>query len=140
MRVFFRWLALLALAWSAAPASATVLKLRLQGLKPQGQVMVLLFDAERAWKSKAGPLREVKRRVHAAAAEISLENLRPGKYGVMVFQDLNLDGRMNFNAVGYPTEPYGFSNNSRGLFGPPAWSRAAFPFGSEPAVHAIRLK
>jgi uncharacterized protein (DUF2141 family) len=75
----------------------------LQGLKPQGQVMVLVFDAERTWKSKAGPLREVTRRVSAAAAEISLENLRPGRYGVMVFQDLNLDGRMNFNAVGYPT-------------------------------------
>ena len=140
MRIGLQLLTFLALAWMAAPAAASELKLRLDGLKPKGQVMVLLFDAEQAWKAKNGPVREIRRRVSAAAAEVSLAGLNPGKYGVMVFQDLNLDGKMNFNAVGWPLEPYGFSNNSRGLFGPPAWSRAAFRFGGEPATHAIRLK
>jgi uncharacterized protein (DUF2141 family) len=140
MRICLRTLALSALLCSAGPAAATELKLRLDGLKPKGQVLVLLFDAEQAWKAKEGAVREIKRRVNAAAAEVHLADLRPGKYGVMVFQDLNLDGKMNFNAVGWPLEPYGFSNNSRGLFGPPAWSKAAFRFGSEPIVHAIRLK
>ncbi len=140
MRIWLRLLTLSMLIWGAAPAAAGELTLRLQGLKPQGQVMVLLFDAERAWNAKVGAVREVHRRVSAAASEISLEGLRPGRYGVMAFQDLNLDGKMNFNAVGFPLEPYGFSNNSRGLFGPPAWGRAAFQFGGQPAVHTIRLK
>jgi uncharacterized protein (DUF2141 family) len=140
MRIRVQLLALLMLAWSAAPAGANVLKLQLQGLKPQGQVLVMLFDAEQAWKAKAGAVREIRKRVSSAASEISVEGLRPGRYGVMAFQDLNLDGKMNFNAVGWPLEPYGFSNNSRGLFGPPAWGRAAFRFGDETAVHSIRLR
>ena len=124
----------------AAPAEAATLSLSIMGLKPKGQIMVLLFDAERSWNAKAGAVREIKRRVSAAATEIVVEGLAAGHYGAMVFQDLNLDGRMNFNLVGMPLEPYGFSNNSRGLFGPPAWRRAAFRFGGRDAVHAIRVK
>ena len=140
MRISLRLLALSVVAGLAAPASASELKLRLSGLKPRGQVMVLLFDAERTWKAKVGAAREIRRRVSAAAAEISFEGLKPGTYGAMVFQDLNMDGKMNFNPVGMPTEPYGFSNNSRGLFGPPSWSKASFRFAGQPAAHAIRLK
>ncbi len=131
---------LLSLLLASTPAAASQVKLQLSGLKPRGQVMVLLFDAEKTWKAKVGAVREIRRRVGAAAAEISIEGLKPGTYGAMVFQDLNLDGKMNFNPVGIPLEPYGFSNNSRGMFGPPSWSKAAFRFGGQPATHAIRLK
>ncbi len=140
MRMFLRLLTLSGLALVASPASASELKLQLSGLKPRGPVMVLLFNAEKTWKAKVGAVREIRRRVGAAAAEISFEGLKPGTYGAMVFQDLNMDGKMNFNAVGFPLEPYGFSNNSRGMFGPPSWSKAAFRFGGQPAAHAIRLK
>jgi uncharacterized protein (DUF2141 family) len=124
----------------AAPAEAATLNLKVEGLKPKGQLMILLFDAEGSWNAKTGAVREIKRRVSAAAAQISVEGLGAGQYGAMVFQDLNLDGKMNFNLVGMPTEPYGFSNNSRGMFGPPPWAKAAFRFGSGNAAHAIRVK
>ena len=124
----------------AAPGTAAELTLKVACLKPRGQLMVLLFDAERSWNAKTGAVREVKRRVSTSTAQIALDGLGAGQYGAMVFQDLNLDGKMNFNLVGMPTEPYGFSNNSRGLFGPPAWAKAAFHFGGGNAVHAIRLK
>jgi uncharacterized protein (DUF2141 family) len=124
----------------AAPAEAANLSLNVEGLKPKGQLMVLLFDAERSWNAKNGAVREIKRRVSTATTQIVVEGLAAGHYGAMVFQDLNLDGKMNFNLVGMPMEPYGFSNNSRGLFGPPAWGKAAFRFGGGSAVHSIRLK
>jgi uncharacterized protein (DUF2141 family) len=124
----------------AAPAEAANLSLHVEGLKPKGQLMVLLFDAEGSWNAKNGAIREIKRRVSAATTQIVVEGLAAGQYGAMVFQDLNLDGKMNFNLVGMPMEPYGFSNNSRGLFGPPAWGKAAFRFGGGSAVHSIRLK
>jgi uncharacterized protein (DUF2141 family) len=124
----------------AVPAEAATLSLSIEGLKPRGQIMVLLFDAERSWNAKAGAVREIKRKVGAASAQILVEGLAAGHYGAMVFQDLNLDGRMNFNFVGMPLEPYGFSNNSRGLFGPPAWGKAAFRFGGGDATHSIRVK
>ncbi|HEX8444818.1 MAG TPA: DUF2141 domain-containing protein [Allosphingosinicella sp.] len=133
-------LVLLSLFLASAPATASELKFQLSGLKPRGQVMVLLFNAERTWKAKVGAVREIRLRVGAAAAEIGFEGLKAGTYGAMVFQDLNMDGKMNFNSVGFPLEPYGFSNNSRGMFGPPSWSKASFRFGGQPVVQAIRLK
>jgi uncharacterized protein (DUF2141 family) len=36
------------------------------------------------------------------------------------------DGKLNKNMFGMPTEPYGFSNNARGSFGPAKWSNAKF--------------
>jgi uncharacterized protein (DUF2141 family) len=52
---------------AASPALAGELKLQLTGLKPKGQVMVILFDAEQAWKAKEGAVREV-----AAASALRL--------------------------------------------------------------------
>jgi uncharacterized protein (DUF2141 family) len=85
-------------------------------------------------------VREVKQRVGAPAALISVAGLKPGSYGAMVYQDLNMDGKMNFSPVGMPLEPYGFSNNSRGMFGPPSWAKATFRFAGQPVMHSIRLK
>ena len=34
------------------------------------------------------------------------------------------------NMVGMPTEPWGFSNNAVGNFGPPGWSDISFDLGS----------
>ena len=124
----------------SAPSGAATLNLQINGLKPKGQVMIVLYDAERSWNAKAGAVREIKRPVTTPSTQIPVEGLRAGQYGAMVFQDLNLDGKMNFNLVGMPMEPYGFSNNSRGLFGPPAWGKAAFRFGGSNAVHSIRVR
>lgn len=126
------------LSAASAPSAAT-LDLQVQGLKPRGQVLVALYDSEKNWNAKVGAVREVKLPVAATSASVKLEGLAPGKYGAMIFQDLNKDGKMNFNLVGMPLEPYGFSNNSRGLFGPPAWEAAAFRLGSS-AAHAVRVR
>ena len=48
------------------------------------------------------------------------------RYAVAAFQDENGDGILNSNVVGMPTENYGFSNDARGLFGPPDFDDAAF--------------
>lgn len=119
---------------------ATSLKLHVEGLKPRGQLLVVLYGSEQAWNAKAGAVREVKLNVSGAKAKVTVEGLAPGRYGAMIFQDLNSNGRMDFNLVGIPTEPYGFSNNSRGLFGPPAWRQAVFRVGTADAVHQVRVR
>jgi uncharacterized protein (DUF2141 family) len=46
--------------------------------------------------------------------------LSPGQYAVAAFHDANGNNKLDKNLVGLPTEKYGFSNNVRGSFGPPA--------------------
>lgn len=127
------------LSAASAPNAAT-LKLQVQGLKPRGQVLVALYNSEKNWNAKSGAVREIRLPVAATSASVKLEGLAPGHYGAMIFQDLNEDGKMNFNLVGMPLEPYGFSNNSRGLFGPPNWGAAAFRLGGPEAAHAVRVR
>jgi len=50
---------------------------------------------------------------------------------IAVFQDLDGNGQLTKGQMGIPREPYGFSNNARGTFGPPAFTQAAFVLGSE---------
>ena len=49
---------------------------------------------------------------------------------VAVFQDIDGNGKLTKSQLGIPSEPYGFSNNARGMFGPPAFMEAAFVLSS----------
>lgn len=49
-----------------------------------------------------------------------------GQYALAVYHDVNADGRLNKNRIGFPTEPYAFSNNFKPVFGPPSFKDAQF--------------
>ena len=59
------------------------------------------------------------------AAVWQVENLQPGTYAVAVYHDLNGNGELDRTTLGPPDEPYGFSNDARGTFGPPKFDKAA---------------
>jgi uncharacterized protein (DUF2141 family) len=50
--------------------------------------------------------------------------LRPPS-ALSVFHDANNDGKLGANPAGVPIEPYGFSRDARGRFGPPEFDAAA---------------
>jgi uncharacterized protein (DUF2141 family) len=53
-------------------------------------------------------------------------NVPVGEYAIAVFQDLNGDGVLNRDIYRRPTEPYAFSNNVFGRFGPPKFTQVSF--------------
>lgn len=55
---------------------------------------------------------------------VVLKNLPEGPLALSLFQDANANGRMDMNAMGIPVEPFGFSNNAAGNFGPPKFEQA----------------
>ena len=60
----------------------------------------------------------------ARKSAVVLTNLDPGQYAIILFHDENGNGKLDKNALGVPTEPYGFSNNVQGFLGPPAFRSA----------------
>lgn len=52
--------------------------------------------------------------------------LPEGTYALAFFQDLNKNKKLDKNLVGYPKEPFSFSNNAPVVFGPPKWRDAVF--------------
>ncbi len=64
----------------------------------------------------------------------------PGFYAVALFHDENADGHLNTNALGIPTEGYGFSNNPTLYFGPPDLSRVRFALHAGDNRVDVRMK
>ena len=76
----------------------------------------------------------------SSTVEIVFADLAPGTYGVSAFHDRDEDEELDTNLVGLPTEPYGFSNDARGSFGPPEFEDMSFSVGDEPVTIEITLE
>ena len=63
----------------------------------------------------------------AQAGDMSFVITLPsGTYGVQAMHDLNDNGELDTGFMGIPKEPWGFSNNAKGRFGPPKWQDLVF--------------
>jgi uncharacterized protein (DUF2141 family) len=78
-----------------------------------------------AWMKKSVGGRKVA--VDASGTLTTMfKDLPDGEYALSLYWDKNNNGKMDSNMLGIPTEPYAFSNNARGSFGPPTWEKAMF--------------
>ena len=72
-------------------------------------------------------------------AEHTFSDIPPGIYAIKAFHDQNGDKKHNRGLFGQPLEPYGFSNNVRGIFGAPPFERTTFRLGADGAEISIKL-
>ena len=113
---------------AAGSAQAVELELEVSGLtQSEGRVMVAVFTDANNWLKK--PL--TGSNVEASTQKdgrvlIKLLDLPEGPLALSIFHDVNGNGKLDSNAMGMPKEPYGFSNNAAGSFGPPKFEKAQF--------------
>lgn len=123
---------------NAAPDAGATLTVTLVGGTPgKGEFVVGLFDDEEKW------LTEVKREMRVPVDEdgnavVIFEDLPAGRFAISTYQDRNLNGKID-TFMGIPREPYAFSNEARGMFGPAKFDEAAFDFGAEDQDLEIRF-
>lgn len=65
-------------------------------------------------------------KVRDKQARCDFEDIAPGTYALAVIHDENMNGKLNTNWLGVPTEGYGFSNDAKALLGAPSFSAASF--------------
>lgn len=70
---------------------------------------------------------------------MSMPDIPSGKYAVAVYVDNNRNGKLDKNSFGVPKEMYGFSNDARGMFGPPDFAEAVFEISENPVSKTIQL-
>jgi uncharacterized protein (DUF2141 family) len=98
-------------------------ELTIKGIeKIQGSVLVAVYNSEETFMKK----RLASKKVKADGREVKLvfENVSPGDYAITTFHDENDNNKLDTNFFGIPNEPYGFSNDARGSFGPPSFEKA----------------
>ncbi|WGM41043.1 DUF2141 domain-containing protein [Caulobacter sp. NIBR1757] len=105
---------------------------------PRGALFVGLYDNEAAFAG-GNPVGGYRLEVNGATVGQSIKGLKPGRYALKVYHDIDGDGRMNTNAFGIPTEPYSASNNAPSTMGPPAWADAVFEVGANGATQSITI-
>jgi len=59
---------------------------------------------------------------------VHYQDIPPGTYALAVVHDENMNGKLDTNWLGIPTEGYGFSNDVKALLGPPSFSAASFQY------------
>lgn len=126
-----------ALTASIAAADPTV-KVTIAGIKANQGFMMIALHGEKAWSG--APIARMKVAVTGATMTVTLAAPAPGRYGIKMFHDVNGDGEMATNIVGFPTEPFGFSNDAPIRFGPPSFADAGFDIGPSGAAQTITLK
>ncbi len=133
---------LVAAGIALAPMTALAgdLRVRLSGIEEEvGSVRVALFASASdfdAGNQLAGHFTVARK----SGVEVVFVNLPPGRYGISSFHDVNGNDALDRNLVGMPTEPFGFSRDARGRFGPPSFEDLAVEMGSEDVTLEIALK
>jgi uncharacterized protein (DUF2141 family) len=67
-------------------------------------------------------------KIRQSQARCDFEDIPPGTYAMAVVHDENMNGKLDTNWFGVPTEGYGFSNNARGVLSAPSFSDAKFNY------------
>ncbi|MBR9824593.1 MAG: DUF2141 domain-containing protein [Alphaproteobacteria bacterium] len=115
------------------------LSLTVDGIAPsEGSLMIAVFDSADAWNGGA-PVAGIRASVDGEQVTATLGTLPAGRYGIKMYHDVNANGEMDTNLMGIPSEPFAFSNNARGRFGPASWDDAAFELTAQSANQSIRF-
>lgn len=106
--------------------------------KMTGDVLIVLFDSEKAYSSSGKPIHSAKVPADAKTLTTSFTDLVAGDYAIKLFHDENSNGKLDTNIVGLPQEGYGFSNNG-GRFGPASYEEAKFTVSEDTHI-SIELR
>lgn len=129
--------AVCATTFAAGSASAGAIEVRVQGVTAKGKVLVAICDKATFLKdcaySGSAPAK-------AGETVVTVDGVPPGAWAVLSYQDENDNGKLDRNVLGIPKEPYAFSRDARGRFGPPSFEDASFELRDEKAVTTIKLR
>lgn len=104
----------------------------------EGQLIALLYASEDGFP------REHDKAVHRVAtteftnwAILTFDDLPAGDYAVLIYQDLNANGEMDTNFIGFPKEPLGAFNMES--MGRPSYRRSVVTVGSAAVTVTLKL-
>ena len=108
--------------------------------KAEGQIRVAAYRPDQKFLGEdiaMGVIAEVNEVGEVLA---TFKDLSFGTYGLSLYHDVNGNGELDTNFMGIPKEPYGFSNNARGTFGPPKYTAAQFEYTKSGQQVTIKIK
>ena len=103
----------------------------------KGDILVAVYNKKASWLKTA--LLSQKKPADNNSVSFTFKDLPEGEYAISAFQDLNQNGKLDVNSLGIPKEPYGFSNDAEGVFGPATFDQAKFVMGTAQKAISFHL-
>jgi uncharacterized protein (DUF2141 family) len=141
----------LALAATSAPAQAedcsgtpsdTKLYVNVQDVKSsQGLIAVTIYaDNSKKFLAKHGSMFVARVPAKAGTTRVCVYVPKPGVYAVAVYHDKDGSRKFNRSGIGFPQEPFGFSNNPSTLAGLPSFQSVRLNVSKSGLATTIKLK
>jgi uncharacterized protein (DUF2141 family) len=92
----------------------------------EGNMDIALYDNADDYPGKDHAVVGLTLAVDSLTFTYVITDIPFGTYAIAVIHDVDKNGLLNTNWIGMPKEPFGFSNNAKGRFGPPDFKDASF--------------
>ena len=124
---------------SASLANAADLTLQIDDVKSSdGLLMIAVYNSADTFLKK--PITGVRTQATKEGKSVVVKDLPAGEYALVVYHDVNQNGKLDKNMLGIPTEDYAFSNNAMGNMGPPTFEAAKFKVAEAGATAKVSLR
>jgi uncharacterized protein (DUF2141 family) len=134
-------LVLVALFQGAALAQGRgSLTITVQGVVAGGGILRLGLYDRPGYAKDRNPVAFADVPAKPGVTTVTLTNIPPGEYGVMVYQDVNSNDRTDSNFLGIPREPYGFSRNAKPFLSKPDFDDVKFTVAAGENSQTLRLQ
>jgi uncharacterized protein (DUF2141 family) len=108
-------------------ADAATLVIKVDNIDPKGGILSLSLYDDATWlKDPDTPVASANVPAVAPETVVTIEDVKPGVYGVKTFQDANRNGKFDRNLIGLPLERYGFSRDAKPILSTPGFDRTKF--------------
>ncbi len=105
----------------------------------EGSIQLAIYNSEETFMKDALSTQTVKADTSGTVLVV-FSDLPYGDYALSIFHDINDNEELDTNFMGIPKEPFGFSNNSMGAFGPPSFEKASINVKEPDTQTGIKLK
>jgi len=120
---------------------AATLTVTVQAVGPKGGILRLSLYDEAGWtKDDDTPLYSANVPAVVPETVVTFADVKPGVYGIKLFQDANSNGKFDQNFIGLPLERFGFSRDARPFLSQPGFDRTRFTVGDGDTAIAIHLQ
>ncbi len=116
------------IATHRASAEDYVLELEVVNVQARkGFLEIVLHDSASSYQeADQSPFRSISVPADRKIMTLRIEGVPHGRYAFIIYQDVNENDEIDSNFIGWPKEPFGFSNNPPIRFGPPGFRKTSF--------------
>ena len=103
-----------------------------------GVLIVELYNSKETFLKKTYKIESST--IKSNSATVTFTGIPKGEYTVLVYHDINKNGKLDKYIIGMPKEPVACSNNAKGFMGPPKYEDAKFIVSSDSKINIQMTK